>query len=60
MYTKLYLLQVYQHIEFVENTKLLTTINTSNRLYMYNILSCGVNCAHGIFQRAIEQVIQGI
>ena len=49
MYTKLDLSQACQQIELDEYSKLLTTIITTNGLYMYSILPYGVNCVPGIF-----------
>ena len=51
MYTKLNLSHACQQIELDEDSKLFTTIITTNGL-LY-----GVNCVSGIFKKVIEQVI---
>ena len=43
-----------------EEAQLLTTINTSRGLFVYTRLPCGISSAPGIFQRTMEQLVQGI
>ena len=59
-YTKLDLSQAYAQIMLHPDSQKISTINTTKGLFMYTRLPYGINCAPGIFQRTIEQVIQGI
>ena len=59
-FTKLDMSQAYQQLELEESSKRFTTINTHKGLYQYNRLSFGVSAAPGIFQRTMENLIQGI
>ena len=36
------------------------TINTSRSLYQYTLLPFGVDAAPGIFQQAMDQILQGL
>ena len=53
IYTKLDFSQAYQQID--EDSKLLTTINTTNGPYIYNILPYDVNCALGVFKKSLNK-----
>lgn len=59
-FTKLDLSQAYQQLELDEDSKQYVTINTHKGLYRYNRLPFGVSSAPGIFQRTMENLIQGI
>ena len=60
-FTKLDMSQAYQQLELEESFfKKFTTINTHKGLYQYNRLPFGVSSAPGIFQRTIENLLQGI
>lgn len=47
-------------MEVDEATRELMTINTQKGLYQYTRLQFGVAAAPAIWQRAIEQVLQGV
>ena len=59
-FTKLDMSQAYQQLELEESSKKFTTINTHKGLYQYNGLPFGVSSAPGIFQRTMENLLQGI
>ena len=59
-FTKLDMSQAYQQLELEESSKKFTTINTHKGLYQYNRLPFGVSSAPGIFQRTMENLLQGI
>ena len=52
--------QAYQQLVLEEGSKKFTTINTHKGLYQYNRLPFGVSSAPGIFQRTMENLLQGI
>ena len=52
--------QAYQQIELDEESKQYVTINTHKGLYRYNRLPFGVASAPSIFQRIMENTLQGI
>jgi len=58
--TKLDMSQAYQRFLLDEESKKFTTINTHKGLYQYNRLPFGVSSAPGIFQRTMENLLQGI
>ncbi|CAC5367296.1 unnamed protein product [Mytilus coruscus] len=49
-----------QQIEFEEDSKQYITINTHKGLFQYNRLPFGVPSSAGIFQRTLDNIIQGI
>ncbi|XP_021364454.1 uncharacterized protein K02A2.6-like [Mizuhopecten yessoensis] len=59
-FSKLNLSQAYQQLELDDESKKFVTINTHKGLYQYNRLPFGVSSAPGIFQRVMENLLQGI
>ena len=59
-FSKLDLRNAYQQLILDEESKPLTTINTSKGLFVYNRLPFGVSSAPGIFQRTMEQLLAGM
>lgn len=59
-FSKIDLTQAYNQMEVDEATRELMTINTQKGLYQYTRLQFGVAAAPAIWQRAIEQVLQGV
>ena len=59
-FTKLDMSQAYQQMELDEDSKQYLTINTHKGLYRYNRPPFGVSSASGIFQRTMENLLQGI
>ena len=59
-FTKLDMSQAYQQILLEDESKKYTTINTHKGLFQYNRLPYGVSSSPGIFQRTMENVLQGI
>ena len=59
-FTKLDLAHAYQQIPLEESSKQYVTINTHKGLYQYNRLPFGVAAAPSIFQRTLENLVQGI
>ena len=59
-FSKLDLKQAYHQMEVTEGSKKYLTINTHKGLFRYNRLVFGVTSSPAIWQRAIDQVLQGI
>ena len=59
-FSKIDLTQAYNQMEVDESCRELLTINTHKDLYQYNRLQFGVASAPAVWQRAMEQVLQGI
>ena len=59
-FMKLDMSQAYQQLQIDEESRKFTTINTHKGLYQYNRLPFGISSAPGIFQRAMENLLQGI
>ena len=59
-FSKLDMSQAYQQIPLEDQSKMFTTINTHNRLFQFNQLPYGVSSSPGIFQRTMENLLQGI
>ena len=59
-FTHLDLSQVYQQLLLDNESKDYVVINTHRGLFRYNRLPFGVSSAPGIFQRAMETLLQGI
>ena len=60
IFSKIDLHLAYLQMEMDETSKELLTINTQKGLYRFNRLAFGIASAPAIWQRAIEQVLQGI
>ena len=60
VFTKLDLSAAYQQLELTESAKKFLVVNTQKGLYQYNRLSYGVSTAPSIFQRVMDQILQGI
>ena len=52
--------QAYQQLLLHDESKKLVTINTHKGLFVYNHLPYSVSSTPGIFQRAVETLLQGI
>ena len=59
-FSKLDMSQAYAQLELDEKSKAYTVINTSKGLFKYNRLCFGISSAPGIFQRAMEDLLNGI
>ena len=59
-FTKLDMSQAYQQLCLDEESQKFVVINTSKGLFRYNRLPFGISSAPGIFQRVIENLLQGI
>ena len=59
-FSKLDLAHAYQQIELEEESKQLLTVNTHKGLYRYHRLPFGVSAAPSIFQRAMDNLLQGL
>ena len=59
-FSKLDMSHAYQQIELDENCKEMTTINTHKGLFVYNRLPFGISSSPGIFQRTMDNLIQGL
>ena len=59
-FSKIDLKNAYLQMEVEEDSKKYLTINTHKGLFMYNRLLFGIKTAPSIWQRAMEQTLQGI
>ena len=59
-YSKIDLANAYLQIPLEPESKALTTINTPWGLYQYNFLPFGLHVSPGIFQTAIDGILDGI
>ena len=59
-FSKLDMSQAYLQLPLDEESKELVTVNTPKGLYRYNRLPFGVSSAPSIFQRTMENLLQGI
>ncbi|XP_062864462.1 uncharacterized protein K02A2.6-like [Trichomycterus rosablanca] len=59
-FSKLDMSHAYQQVTLDEESKKLVTINTHKGLYTYNRLPFGVSSAPAIFQRTMENLLQGV
>jgi transposase InsO family protein len=60
VFTKLDLSSAYQQLELSEASQQYLVINTHQGLYRFNRLSFGVSVAPNIFQKVMDQVLQGL
>ena len=59
-FSKIDLRQVYHQLELDDNSKSYLTINTHKGLYKYNRLVFGIASSPAIWQRTIDQVLDGL
>lgn len=59
-FSKIDLTSAYQQLELEPNSKVYTTITTHKGLYRYNRLPFGISTAPSIFQRSMDQILQGL
>lgn len=59
-FSKIDLAQAYLQMEMDEQSKKFLTINTHKGLYQYNCLVFGIASAPALWQRVMDQVLQGI
>ncbi len=60
MFTKLDLSQAYQQLTLDEESKKYVVVNTHKGLFRYTRLPYGISSAPGIFQRVMENLLQGL
>ena len=60
VFSKINLSQAYQQLPLADESKQYVVINTHKGLFRYTRLPFGVSSAPGIFQRVMENVLQGI
>ena len=60
VFSKLDLNQGYHQLELDEESRSITTFATHIGLFSYKRLSFGINSAAKIFQKSVEEVLQGI
>ena len=58
-FSKLDLSQAYQQVELKEESRKFVTVSTHRGLYQYNRLPFGVASAPAVFQKLMEQTLQG-
>ena len=58
--TKIDLRQAYHEMEVEEESQEYLTINTHQGLYLYNRLIFGISSAPAIWQRSLDQILEGI
>ena len=59
-FTRMDLSDAYLQVPLDEESQKLTTINTHKGIFMYTRLCFGIASSPGVFQRIIDQLIQGI
>ena len=60
VFSKIDLSHAYQQVELDEDSQKYLTINTHKGLYRYKRLPFGVSSAPAIFQRIMDQLLQGV
>ena len=60
VFSKIDLSHAYQQVELDEESRKYLTINTHKGLYCYKRLPFGVSRAPAIFQRIMDQLLQGV
>ena len=60
IFSKIDLSQAYQQLPLEEESKKYVVINTHKGLFRYTRLPFGISSAPGIFQRVMENILQGI
>ena len=60
VFSKIDLLQAYQQVPLEENSRKVVVINTHKGLFRYTRLPFGISSAPGIFQRVMENLLQGL
>ena len=60
VFSKIDLNQGYHQLELAKDSRSITTFATHIGLFRYKRLSFGINSAAEIFQKSIEEVLQGI
>ena len=60
VFSKTDLSNAYQQVELDEDSQKYLTINTQKGLYRYKRLPFGVSIAPAIFQRIVDQLLQGV
>ena len=60
VFSKIDLSHAYQQVEVDEDSQKYLTINTHKGLYRYKRLLFGVSSASAIFQRIVDQLLQGV
>ena len=58
-FSKLDMSQVYLQLQLDNNSKKLVTVNTYCGLFQYNTLPFGISAAPAVFQRIMENLLQG-
>ena len=59
-FTKIDLRQAYHQMEVEEESQEYLTINTHQGLYRYNRLVFGITSAPAIWQRSVDQILEGV
>ena len=60
VFSKIDLSQAYQQVPLEENSRKIVVINTQKGLFRYTRLPFGISSAPGIFQRVMENLLQGL
>ena len=60
VFSKIDLSQAYQQVPLEENSRKIVVINTQKGLFCYTRLPFGISSAPGIFQRVMENLLQGL
>ena len=60
LFSTIDLTHAYQQVKIDDASKKYTTINTHNGLFQYERLPFGISSAPAIFQRSMENLLQGL